>query len=261
MARNCHGRRRIARGHTFASCLRDFLTPEVWKQAHQAAGKACNRSRAWTLQPLVLVLLSMTWCLGDSQAERFEVARGFCVTLIPKRRRPGKTVKGFHQALARLPMAVFDALKTALRRRLLQVLEPALRADGFIPLGCDGTRLLCPRVAELENCMGKSAHADAAPQMWVTAIVHLTTGLLWSWRAGPGDSSERKHLAALLSTLPALALVVTDAGYPSFELAKAMMAQNVCFLMRVSSNMTFYLDHELDAPIEAWQEGEVYWWP
>lgn len=261
MARNGHGRRCNPRGRTFVSCLRDFLTPEVWKQAHKAAGKSCSRSRAWTVQPLVLVLLSMTWCLGDSQAERFEVARGFCVTLLPKRRRPGKTVKGFQQALARMPMAVFDALKTALRRRLLQVLEPALRADGFIPLGCDGTRLLCPRVNALENCMGQSARADTPPQMWVTAIVHLTTGLLWSWRAGPGDSSERKHLAALLSTLPALALVVTDAGYPSFELAKAMTAQNVCFLMRVSSNMTFYLDHELDAPVEAWQEGEVYWWP
>jgi hypothetical protein len=109
--------------------------------------------------------------------------------------------------------------------------------------------------------MGRSAQKDTPPQMWVTAVVHLTTGLLWSWRAGPGDSSERRHLADLLLTLPAMALVVTDAGYPSFELARAMFAQNVCFLMRVSSQLTFYLDHELTTPVEAWQEGEVYWWP
>src|SRR5260370_34256549 len=53
-----------------------------------------------------MVLLLMTWCCGDSQAERFEVAKGFCSVLLPKRRRPGRTVQGFQKALAKLPTRV-----------------------------------------------------------------------------------------------------------------------------------------------------------
>ena len=261
MARNRQARRKNSPPKTFANCLRDFLTPGLWKQAHKAAGKPFKKGRRWALQPLLLVLLSMTWCLGDSQPERFETARGFCVLLLPKRRRPGQTVQGFQKALARLPMAVFEALAAALRGRFLARLRPALTVDGFIPLGCDGTRLRCPRVAALEKCMGKSAQDDTPPQAWLTAIVHLTTGLLWSWRAGPGDSNERKHLASLLDTLPARALVVTDAGYPAYELAVAMATKSVEFLMRVSSQLTFYVDAECTTPLVEWHDGQVWWWP
>jgi hypothetical protein len=96
--------------------------------------------------------------------------------------------------------------------------------DGFIPLGCDGTRLTCPRSAELGRRLGvrakrsrgkkKGAPAgpagqggeqDAAssertkgrragptvPQIWVTAVVHLGLDVLWSWRLGRGIADER----------------------------------------------------------------------
>src|SRR5229473_4678286 len=62
----------------FLESLRQFLTPAVWKQVHQRTGK-CRRGLRWDIQPLVLVLMLMTWCCGDSQAERFEAAKAFCV--------------------------------------------------------------------------------------------------------------------------------------------------------------------------------------
>jgi IS5 family transposase len=55
--------------------------------------------------------------------------------------------------------------------------------------------------------------------VWVTAFVHLGTGLLWSWRLGPGNADERQHLLQLLHTLPARALIIADAAYMGYELA------------------------------------------
>src|SRR4051812_29810780 len=127
---------------TLAGCFRYFLNPAVYKQAHQAhhAGGASPRPSRWHLEPLLLTLLVLTWCAGDSQAERFEIARAFFITLAPKRRRPGATVQGFQIALARLPMHVLRAFSAALRCRLLAHFNPWLWHDGFLPFGCDGSR-------------------------------------------------------------------------------------------------------------------------
>ena len=56
--------------------VRQFLTPQVWKQARQCVADRRSKPR-WDLQPLVLVLVVMTWAVGDSESERFVAARGF----------------------------------------------------------------------------------------------------------------------------------------------------------------------------------------
>ena len=63
--------------------------------------------------------------------------------------------------------------------------------DGFEPMGCDGARIECPRIPELERGLRQAGKTDAAPNVWLTALVHLPTGLLWSWRLGPGIASEQ----------------------------------------------------------------------
>lgn len=67
------------------------------------------------------------------------------------------------------------------------------------------------------------------------------------------------HLCKLLPSLPALALIVADAGYTGFPLACVLVDAQVAFLIRVSSKVRlFTLDQE---PLEKWREGEVYYWP
>ena len=244
--------------HTFLGCLRQFLTPQAFKQAHQAHDATPHRPKRWDLHPLLFVLLVMTWCQGDSQPERFEAARAFYVACHPKRKRPGRTAAGFAAALARLPMPVLRAFAGAVRAQILALCGADLAWGGFIPLGIDGTRLNCPRTPELERRLGQAAKADAAPQVWVTAVVHLTTGLLWSWHIGKGDANERGHLLRLRHTLPARALVVADAGYQGYEVAKALCDAGVSFLIRVSATVTLYAEGEV--PQAAWSEGVVYWW-
>lgn len=241
----------------FLDSLRLFLVPAIWKQGHQAHTRL-HRRCSWDIQPLVLVLLSLTWATGHSQEERFETARGFCVSLLPKRRRPGQTHAGFLKALARLPMPVLFALAQGIRSRIFTLLASVLAKDGFIPIGCDGSRLECPRTEELERNLPSGGKSNAAPSMWVTAMVHLPTGMLLSWFCGPGDSNERLHLLQLLPTLPALTLLVTDAGYPSYQVFDRLLHSQVSFLLRVSSNQSFYTKE--GTPIEKWQDGPVYYW-
>src|SRR5207247_5361335 len=101
--------------------------------------------------------------------------------------------------------------------------------DGFIPIGCDGSRVECPRTAELEQRLGEAGKKGSAPTIWVTALVHLRLGLPWAWRWGKGTASERSHLLHLLPWLPAAALLVADAGYFGFHVVQHLVAKNICF--------------------------------
>jgi hypothetical protein len=201
----------------------------------------------------------MTWAAGDSAPERFAMARGIVALCRPKRARAGRSVQGFQKALARLPMRPLVALAAAVRRRFVALMGDALVRDGFIPLGCDGSRLECPRNDELLARMGRAGKAGAAPSLWVTALVHLETGVPWSWRLGRGDASERDHLRRLLATLPKLALVVADAGYHGYDLAAAMLGAGASFLIRVPSSVRLFVDRPVDPGRFA--HGPVTYWP
>jgi hypothetical protein len=273
---------------SFLQCLGYFLTSQVWKQAQQAVPR--RRAWRWQTQPLLFVLLCMTWCTGDSLPERFETARAFYVALHQRRRRPGKTFAGFEKALAVLPMPVLRAVARAVRGRLTQVFAARLRVDGFIPLGCDGSRLACPRSAELERRLnagkkkkrkkrrqqsapanpqlpaeqgpetaaGTKTRAAGAPQLWVTAVLHLGLGVLWSWRLGTGNADERQHLRLLLDTLPEGSLLIADAAYVGYQLMASLQAAGLSFLLRLSSRAPLYVPDKKDLKS---REGLVYYWP
>jgi hypothetical protein len=244
------------RAESFLDSLREFLTPVIWKQVKKA--RSCRRrSPRWSTQPLILTLLVMTWCCGDSQAERFETAKGFTAACLSRRRRPGRSVQGFQLALARLPTPVLRTLAAAMRQRMLALLN--LRSDGFIAFGCDGSSMETPCVAELEKRLDPPLKKRARPQVWVTALVHLRTGVLWAWRLGKGYNRERTHLRMLLPTLPAAALVVADAGYSGYELAQAISTAGLSFLIRVSGEQKMYTEKQV--VLKKFKEGEVLLWP
>jgi Transposase DDE domain len=273
---------------SFLECLGHFLTPQVWKQAQQAVPR--RRAWRWQTQPLLFVLLCMTWCTGDSLPERFETARAFYVALHQRRRRPGKTFAGFEKALAALPMPALRAVASAVRGRLVGVFAACFTVDGFIPLGCDGSRLACPHSEELERRLnlGKKkkgkrrqkktvtarpqvsaeqpregtaatkTRAAGTPQLWVTAVLHLGLGVLWSWRLGTGNASEREHLRLLLDSLPRGALLVADAGYVGYHLMACLQAAGFAYLLRLSSCAPLYVP---DKSMVKNREGLVYYWP
>ena len=83
-------RRRAERAESLSGSVRQFLTPNVWKQAHKAQRQygPCPGVR-WSLQPLIMVGAIMTWCAGTTDAERFVLSRGFYVQVHCPKERAG----------------------------------------------------------------------------------------------------------------------------------------------------------------------------
>jgi hypothetical protein len=183
----------------------------------------------------------------------------FDVASHPKRKRPGKTGPGFHKALGRLPAAALRAAAAGARQQLAATWGDDLTVDGFVPFGCDGSRLECPRTAELEERLGQCGKDQSVPLLWVTALVHLGTGLLWAWRLGKGTADEKRHRRQLLGLLPAAALGVADAGYVGYDLALALVEAEVDFLIRRSSRA--YLYTERAVALDKFREGVVSYGP
>jgi hypothetical protein len=258
MARARTRARQRRRAKSLIGSMREFLTPAVFKQVRNASTRRkCPR---WDLHPLLYILLLTTYCCGDSLPEKFEAARSFYVVCCPKRKRPGNSFSGFEKAIAKLPMPILRALGAAIRQHIESVFGERWKVGGFIPLGCDGTRQVCPRTEELERHMGTSSKEGSSPMLWNTSIVHLTLGFPYCWRLGKGGkASERSHLLFMLRWLPAAALIVADAGYVGYEVVATMILQNVFFLIRMSSMATFYT--ETNEPLDEFREGIVYYWP
>jgi hypothetical protein len=242
---------------SLTAALAQFLTPQVWKQAHQRH-RPKKAASCWNLHPLLMILLVMTWSSGSSEAERFVTARAFYVARHQHDKRPGE-LSGFQKALARLPLPVLHALFAAVRQRLQQVFYRYWRSDGFLVMAMDGSRLECPRSAALEKDLGCCGKKDSAPMLMVGALVLLPAGLLWSWAVGPGAASEHDLLRQLLPTLPRRTLLVADAFYQGYDLYTDLRQAKASFLVRLSSKSQLYT--ETRQALERFREGLVWYWP
>jgi len=205
----------------------------------------------------------MTWCAGETDADRFVLSRSFYVQVhCPKRQRPGKAFSGFSKAMLRLPMPVWWAFCDAVRGRVFHLLADRMTLEGWFPLGCDGSRMECPRTEESEENLGKSSQDKSAPMIWVIALVSLTTGVLWSWRLGTSKTGERRYLIELLETLPQAVLksvlLVCDAGYLGYEVISKLLKQECSFLIRLSSHAQLYSLKMVE--VKGFSEGEFWYW-
>jgi hypothetical protein len=256
--RQARARRIRANKVSFTQALHQFLTPEVWKQGHRA-WQTKHSDCSWSLKGILWTLLLMIWGKGDSEAERFLKARAFFVSKHRHEKRPGASWEGFQQALRRLPMPVFRALAAGLRQPIGERWIDSLRIGGWLPVGCDGSRLECPRSAALEKRLGQAGKDDSAPMVYVTALALLPLGLLWAWRLDKGTGNELQHLTQMLPTLPEKTLLVADAFYLGYDLYRSILSARAAFLMRMSSRAHLY--SETNVPLERFREGWIHYWP
>ena len=258
-------KKRAARAHrirarkvSFPQAFHQFLTPQVWKQGHQA-WQSKHSDCSWSLKSILSVQMLMTWGKGDSEAERFLKARAFFVAKHRHEKRPGETWEGFQQALRRLPIPVFRALAAGMRQQIGQQWLDDLRVGDWLPIGCDGSRLECPRSQEAEKRLGQAGKDDSPPMVYVTALALLPLGLLWAWRLDKGTGNELQHLTQMLPTLPEKSLLVADAFYLGYDLYRSILGSGAAFLMRMSSRVHLYT--ESNVPLERFREGWVHYWP
>lgn len=76
-----------------------------------------------------------------------------------------------------------------------------------------------------------------SPQLWLTLLWHVGTGLPWAWRRGASDCSERGHLQEMLGEMPENSLLAADAGFVGYDFWKALIDAGHHFVIRVGSNV------------------------
>jgi DDE family transposase len=244
----------------------------------------------WTPRGLTCAALLWAWSGEAALTARFTWARKIAVVALGLSALTAATYQAFLKMLRAWTVVLAAALATALRRRMQEDLAGRFLVGRYALFGVDGSRLELPRTASNEAHFApapgrrlkpkrrqartkaartkaartKAARAKAAratkansPQMWLTTMWHVGTGLPWDWRLGPSDSSERDHLKQMIAALPAHALVTADAGFVGYEYWKALLDSGRHLLIRVGANVR--LLRGLGYARE--RAGRVYLWP
>ena len=202
----------------------------------------------------------MIYATDEALQDRFEAARNCVLEMFPSRRRPGRTYQGFIKAHKRIPRKMVGYLKDHLRAHHRQVAGPYWERLGWVPFACDGSRVEVPRTARNQKRLGCAGREKTGPQLFVTTLYHMGTGLPWDWHIGKGTESERDHLRLMLAKLPPGSLIVADAGFTGYALMQTMLERGLSFLIRAGSNVS--LLEKLDVEWEMRSDGQVVWlWP
>lgn len=216
-------------------------------------------ARRWSLEYVIYVSLLMVLDEAQALKDRFAHARQIVGQLFPGRKRPGRTYQGYVTACRRLRRTHLRAIRRQLCARHRSIAGSYWQRDGWVAFAADGTRVELPRTAANEKAFGCAGRDKTGPQLQLTSLYHLGTGLPWTWQIGAGTESEQVHLRHLARRLPADSLLVADAGFTSFELLRSLRQRHVHFLVRMGSNRTLLTGLE-DVRVRV--RGDVVWlWP
>ena len=214
--------------------------------------------RRWTDRVLSLVMLLTVWATAATLKDRFAEARQAVVLMYLSRKRPGKSFVGFMSAIVRHSDRLIALIAGELRESLPGRLGRQWRIGSWLAFGVDGTKIDCPRTKANQKHFPSGGKNKSGPQMLLVCLIHLGSGLLWSWRRDTARGSERGLLRKLLIDLPTNALLVADAGFVGYELLQAIFRQGHAILMRVGANV--HLLGKLGYAVEE-RGGLVYLWP
>lgn len=236
----------------------------------------------WLVCDLIILAVLWVWSDHATLTGAFVEAHGWSLKML------GRVAVGSYQGLTGALVSVTDSVLPLLWARMQSMMEQHggehWRVVGWLPLAVDGSRVSTPRMAPNEKAFcapnyGRSASAKhrakkrrqrgvarrarksqpVKPQIWLTLMWHMGLRLLWCWRTGPSNSSERAHFQDLLKTqvFPWKTLFCGDAGFVGYVLWKLIADQGHHFVMRVGSNVT--LLRKLGYVRES--QGLVYCWP
>jgi hypothetical protein len=255
-------------------------------------GLKTRKGATWS--PRMLVVVALFWALSSLTGlkERFAEARKIAAKIFRWLPAPGATYVGFQKQLKKWHAELQAICMRELRVRMREDLFGRYEVAGYVVIAADGSRIELARTTELEGAFapqrkkkgkgggkrsqkkGKSARGKSSgkrkrqsaasiakkinsPQMWLTLLWHVGTGLPWAWRTGPSDSSEREHLLEMLPELPENALITADAGFVGYDFWSALIAAGHRFVIRVGANVK--LLKKLGYARE--YDNTVYLWP
>jgi len=212
----------------------------------------------WVPRMLATCAVVLGWVAGSNLHECFAAAREAVVAMYPTRRRPGKTLAGFLAALQKQSAEMLSVVVEHLRTRTVELAGPVWRLGPWALMGADGSRVECPMTRSNQRSLGCAGKDKTTPQLFITTLFHVATGLPWAWIRGRGDASERGQLRRMLKLLPWRTLLLMDAGFPGYALLRALLALGHDFVVRVGSNVQ--LLRELGWDVDR-RGSTVYLWP
>jgi hypothetical protein len=277
-------------GHTGSAAQHQDLKRALdWLLASARLSELAFREDcSWTPKGLIFMAILWAWSDEKSLTHRFSHARKVVMAMGILTRIPAATYQAFLKMLTTWTAALAKTLLDAFRQRMQSDLSERFAVCGLPVFGVDGSRLELPRTESNEGRFSpakarrpsrsktksrRKPHRRArsrasrdrrarekktnSPQMWLTTMFHVGTGLPWDWRIGPSDSGERDHLRQMIAALPAGALVTADAGFVGYETWKAILDSGRHLLIRVGANVR--LLRKLGYVEE--KKGLVYLWP
>lgn len=224
----------------------------------------------WSATALVGALFFWAWSEARTLGDRWRHARGLVASGFGIAGL-GTAYQPFLRMLARWSALLLRAVTLRFRELAERKFAGRFRVAGFIAFAVDGTRHETPRTAANEKAfaMGGAkekkknrSKADAlkasSPQIWLTVLWHMGTGLPWAWRRGGSGDGERTHLREMIGELPCGSLLVADAGFTGYELWKAILAAGHDLLVRVGGNVKLLSDLGLK---RGRRKDRVWLWP
>jgi hypothetical protein len=215
----------------------------------------------WRPKYLVLAWVVMGWSLQGPLTERCREAYELLAALFPRRRRSGTSYPGLTNATERIGLELFHHFWNCLRVTFPQRTGPLWRWYGWVVMAVDGSRIDAPRTRGNEQGLGRCGRDKTHPQWWITWLIHLPTNLIWDWRQGPGDSSERSHMDAMTATLPPDTLLVADIGFGGFDFLGRLRKAGVDFVVRCGGNTTLRVEGSVSRLVRKGGQTFVYLWP
>ena len=221
-----------------------------------------KKSARWSPRLLVIGAILFTLDASGTLGERFAAAYDAIVEMFPSRRRPGTDPQGFLRALCRHSDELLDPVTRRLRRRVRRLAGRTHWRVGvggrWAAFGVDGSRVECPRTAANEKALGCAGRTKTGPQLFLTTLFHVGTGLIWAFRRGPGTAGERDHLLQMLDTLPGDALLLADAGFTGYDFMGRVLQGHRHLLIRVGGNVSLLRELGWCCREDA---STVYLWP
>jgi hypothetical protein len=225
------------------------------------------RGSKWaTWKPRMLAAAALLWATSElpTLQERFAQARKIVQKVFRWQPAPGLSAQGFVKMLSKWQPELLGAVVPHLREQMREGQPEQWETAGYAVFAGDGTRVALARSASLEATFAPQRrrpraaartktralrrvrkHQAAAarhkkatsPQLWLTVLWHVGSGLPWAWRTGASGSSERDHLVAMVPELPAHALLVADAGFVGYDLWQTLLTAGHHFVIRVGANV------------------------
>ena len=244
--------------HTIKQVIDWLLAPGVFANL--------RGSRVATWKPRLLAATALLWATSDlpTLQARFGQARKIITKVFRWQLAPGGSVQGFLKMLSKWQPELLGVVIPHLRQQLRAGQAAQWETAGYVAFAADGSRVAVARTKSLEARFApqrrprrrRRQHPPAArarrskrqaaaarhkkatsPQVWLTLLWHLGSGLPWAWRTGPSGASERDHLVAMVPELPAHALLVADAGFVGYAVWQTLLTAGQHFVIRVGANV------------------------